>query len=76
MFDKIISVAASVLGNQFFNQGSGEDAMPSPIDIEQIKTTPLQPAEKMKAYEAVDYKDLVRQWETYLTSYQQMRGKR
>ena len=83
MFDKIISAAVSMVGSKFFDGGSDDTYTPSEVYFTQArealkksKDRTLETAGKTKAYEAVDYKDLVRQWETYLTSYQQMRGKR
>ena len=84
MFDKIVSAAMSVVGSSFFGGGdSGDDYTPSDVYFTQArealkksKARTLETAGQTKAYEAVDYKDLVRQWETYLTSYQQMREKR
>jgi hypothetical protein len=83
MFDKIVSAAISVVGSSFFGNDSDDTYTPSDVYFTQArealsksKARTLETAGKTKAYEAVDYKDLVRQWETYLTSYQQMRGKR
>jgi len=83
MFDKIISAAVSMAGSKFFSGDSDDTYTPSEVYFTQArealkksKARTLEKAGQTKAYEAVDYKDLVRQWETYLTSYQQMRGKR
>jgi hypothetical protein len=84
MFDKIVSAAISVVGSSFFKgDADSSDYTPSDVYFAQArealsrsKARTLATAGQTKAYEAVDYKDLVRQWETYLTTYQQMRGKR
>lgn len=73
MFDKIVSAAIGMFGNSFFQSG-GDDSYYTPsISFEKITSTPIQEAGKVQAYQATNYNDLVRQWESYLTSYQ--RGK-
>lgn len=83
MFDKIVSAALGAVGSSFFSGGSDDTYTPSDVYFTQArealkksKARTLETAGQTKAYQAVDYKELVKQWEVYLTSYQQMRGKR
>lgn len=76
MFDKIVSAAIGMFGNSFFKGGGDGDYYTPSVSFERIQTTPIKEAGKTQAYQATNYQDLVRQWESYLTSYQQMKRKR